>query len=150
MNYRRAEAKRSGFNCYICGKALDFEGKDRDRFATADHIWPRSLGGLNDRENIKMACGECNNKIKRNRIDYRDYHYELISLASAEEEAGFLAELEPMYRVAVYAKSNYTCASCGQPAYRIGKLLVGRIDKADSWHFLNLVAYCTNCAARAS
>ena len=107
------------------------------------------MGGLNERENIRVACGKCNNKLKRNRIDYRDYHYEEISLSSTEGDDSFLAELEAQYRVAIYAKSLYTCASCGQPADRVGKLRVGRIDEADSWHFLNLVAYCVTCAAKA-
>ena len=149
MNFRRDEAKRLNLNCYICGGSLEHRGGDPNKIATADHVWPRSMGGLNERENIKVACGRCNNKLKRNRIDYRDYHYEEISLSSNEGDPNFLSELEAQYRVAVYAKSLYTCASCKQPADRVGTLFVGRIDEADSWHFLNLVAYCANCAAKA-
>lgn len=148
-NFRRAEAKRLDLNCYICGGILEYRGTDPDKIATADHIWPRSMGGLNERENIRIACGKCNNKLKSDRIDYRDYHYEQVSLSSTEGDDSFLIELEAEYRVAVYAKSLYTCVSCEQPAERVGKLLVGRIDEADSWHFLNLVAYCINCAAKA-
>ncbi|MDZ4721613.1 MAG: HNH endonuclease [Roseiflexaceae bacterium] len=149
MNFRRAEAKRFNHNCYICGGALEYGGTNPDKIATADHVWPRSMGGLNDRDNIKIACGKCNNKIKRNRIDHYDYHYEAISLSSTEGDTNFLSELEAQYRVAVYAKSLYNCTICGQPAYRVGKLVVGRIDEADSWHFLNLVAYCVNCAGKS-
>ncbi|GAB4190333.1 MAG: hypothetical protein OHK0022_02980 [Roseiflexaceae bacterium] len=147
MNSRRNEAKRFNFNCYICGTTLDFGGSDPDKIATADHIWPRSMGGLNEKENIKVACGKCNNKLKRNRLDYSDYHYESISLSSNEGSANFLTELESQYRIAVYTKSQFSCESCGQPAYRVGKLLVGRRDTSDSWHFLNMVAYCANCAS---
>ncbi|MCU0493390.1 MAG: hypothetical protein MUD01_17525, partial [Chloroflexaceae bacterium] len=88
---------------------------------------------------------KCNNEIKNDRLDLYDYHYELISLPLDENDRGFENELVSHHKVAVYAKSNYSCVACGQPAHRIGKLNVGRKDSTDSWHFLNMVAYCDNC-----
>ena len=58
------EAKRGAvlaqalFVCEICEEA---DAKD------VDHIWPRSLGGTDQRKNLRAACGPCN-KSKGNRI----------------------------------------------------------------------------------
>lgn len=38
----------------------------RHRMATAEHIWPKSLGGTNGVANIVMACQLCNSRRSRN------------------------------------------------------------------------------------
>jgi hypothetical protein len=58
------EAKRGAvlsqalFLCEIC---------DDEPATDVDHIWPRSLGGSDQRKNLRAACGPCN-KSKGNRI----------------------------------------------------------------------------------
>jgi hypothetical protein len=149
---QRNEAKKQELNCYICGKTLAFTHQELapHDHATADHVWPISMGGLNERENIRIACSDCNNKYKKNKIDHRDYHFESISLSQSEKDSGFDAELESIYRIAVYAKCNYICSGCREPASKVGRLFIVQKDIADSWHFLNLDAYCAKCRDKLS
>jgi hypothetical protein len=46
------------------------------------------------------------------------------------------------YEIALWAKSNFKCKICGKPASNVGKLKLSRINLDDSWHFLNIDAYC--------
>ncbi len=137
----RKEAKNKR-HCYICGEDMDYENANGLNSATIDHVWPRAMGGLSHNENLLVACQQCNNKHKKDFMDASDYHYEEIALVSDRSDPHFTNEMNRQYRVAVYARTEFTCAVCGQPAYRVGKLEVGRIEAQDSWHFLNLQAYC--------
>lgn len=44
-----------GTACYVCGLEC---GND----ATVDHLWPRSMGGNSDFENLLPCCSECNER----------------------------------------------------------------------------------------
>lgn len=54
--------ERDGSKCSICGSEMLFsiQHKSEPRFATADHILPRSKGGSNAIENLRLACKSCN------------------------------------------------------------------------------------------
>ncbi len=45
--------------CYMCGRQLTQKGDDVDR-ATVEHLWPLSLGGGSNEENLIAACRKCN------------------------------------------------------------------------------------------
>ena len=63
-----AEAK--GTDCGICSNPIDMELKYPDPMSrSVDHIFPRSLGGTEDLENLQLAHLNCNNR-KQNRLDY--------------------------------------------------------------------------------
>lgn len=49
-------------NCCWCDKpmVLGIENKDSPRYATIEHIVPLIRGGLDNYNNIKLACYECN------------------------------------------------------------------------------------------
>jgi 5-methylcytosine-specific restriction endonuclease McrA len=55
---------RDGFNCTICGEALDRKIVDpaNPEYITFDHIQPRSLGGLTDLRNLRLAHRVCNER----------------------------------------------------------------------------------------
>lgn len=42
--------------CWVCGCALSMES------ATIDHVVPRSRGGLDNANNLRLACEPCNQK----------------------------------------------------------------------------------------
>lgn len=49
--------------CYYCGRKTFLflsETDDPGRMATLDHLTPRSRGGHNTHENMKLACKRCN------------------------------------------------------------------------------------------
>lgn len=52
--------------CYLCGLALDWEQSDEKSsdFATLEHLWPCSLGGDSEVENLLPACIYCQNAKK--------------------------------------------------------------------------------------
>lgn len=135
--------KESGQNCYICGEKLNFDEENSYLSPSVDHAWPRSMGGLRHDNNLRVACRRCDNQGKKDFIDASDYHYEEISLVSTSYDEYIRQERNRHYEVAVFAKTQFTCDVCGAPAHRAGTLHIGRKEPSDSWHFLNLVAYCS-------
>lgn len=48
-------------HCWICGRPVDTALKYPDPFSpSADHVTPRSRGGTNERQNLKLAHLRCN------------------------------------------------------------------------------------------
>ena len=135
--------EEKGWGCFICGRELDFSKNSNEyNVATADHLWPRVLGGESNVGNLRYACSACNNKYKKAFIDYTDYHFEEISMVISAFDEYIDRARDRSYEAAIFAKSNYRCAFCNQPAYRVGELSIGRKSLQDSWHFLNLNGYC--------
>ncbi len=128
--------------CYLCGQEMDYmKDSNEANSATVDHIWPRQMGGLSEEWNYAVACKDCNNKIKKDSIDYSDYHYEKMSFSTSPYS--FLREdRKSMIEIAVFAKNGYQCVVCSQPASIIGQLYIGKLEPNDGWHFLNLAPYC--------
>jgi hypothetical protein len=53
--------KRDGGRCQLCGrKVRRWEGKWRKDLATLDHIVPLSRDGEHTKQNIQLACAQCN------------------------------------------------------------------------------------------
>lgn len=146
ISKKRARASEQNHYCYICGREVNYQHSGEHNNATIDHIWPRAMGGLSDNDNLQVACEACNSRYKKDYIDAADFHFEEISLISTSYEEYSGKEKNRAYEVAVFARTNYKCAVCGQPAYRLGELKIGRIEPNDSWHFLNLQAYCSEHA----
>lgn len=140
----RKEAKKKGVRCYICGCEIDFERTDTIHFnsLTLDHLWPRKMGGKSLEFNLKIACKRCN-ELKADHIDASDFHYEEICLVTDKQDESFNTEFEREYKIAISAKSEFKCVICGEPTERIGELQFGRREPNDSWHFLNIDAYCS-------
>lgn len=60
-NHRRV--LREETTCHICGKPVDKTLSGRlAEGPSVDHIVPRSEGGGNDRQNLRLAHQHCNNK----------------------------------------------------------------------------------------
>lgn len=139
----KRDAKNGGRSCYICGASLEYQNPNLWNAASIDHKWPRSMGGSSKKNNLEVACSRCNNELKRNFVDASDFHFEEMSLVSVSSEEYNSREKNRYYEIAVFMRNQYSCTVCGQPAYRVGQLYMGRIDLNDSWHFLNLTAYCS-------
>lgn len=52
-------AEREGWVCHLCGGGIDPEATDDD-MPTADHLVPRSAGGGDGLDNLKLAHRRCN------------------------------------------------------------------------------------------
>ena len=53
--------KRFGDNCHWCGRVMEFEG-DGPLRASIEHVIPLDRGGLDNANNRRLACQECNHK----------------------------------------------------------------------------------------
>lgn len=141
------QADKYNWGCYGCGLPMDLKDETADNYATSDHKWPKGMGGLSEQENIRLLCKECNNRYKKDFIEASDYHYEEIALTHVKYEDFERKEKQynRIYEFAVLAKSEFKCIGCGQPAYKVGELKMGRKSLTDSWHYINLGAFCTTC-----
>lgn len=135
------QAEDEGLRCYICGQELGFSESGKYNFAEVEHIFPKSLGGSSDVSNLKIVCHRCN-QIKKSYINSDDFHYEFIALAQEKTDRNYDNEFPWEYRVPLYIRSECKCVVCGKEAKTEGRLNLGRIQLTDSWHFLNIQAYC--------
>jgi len=55
--------KRDNYKCLACGTSENL---------TMDHIKPRSMGGLNDIDNLQTLCQHCNLSKGAKEVDYRN------------------------------------------------------------------------------
>jgi 5-methylcytosine-specific restriction endonuclease McrA len=57
---------RDGKKCVLCGRPVRFGGNTaspldvRGRASHTDHIFPRSRGGQNEDDNLRLLCIRCN------------------------------------------------------------------------------------------
>lgn len=57
----RDEAREKNLHCVPCGLEFDWDAPSRSRWAfSADHIIPKSLGGSDERSNLRPAHYGCN------------------------------------------------------------------------------------------
>lgn len=150
----RLRDQRDGRRCYICGTDLEYNNKSSPAYPSVDHKWPRSLGGRDREDNLASLCQRCNSAMKKDYIDWSDYHFEEIALPSLDlddfrkqSRKGRADELS-YFEAAVLAKTEYRCSLCGSEAHRVGRLVIDRMSEADGWHFLNLQPYCPACHDR--
>ena len=56
-------AERDGYRCHLCGRKVDMSlsGKDPNG-PQADHLTPRSEGGSDDPQNLRLSHALCNQK----------------------------------------------------------------------------------------
>ena len=147
-NAVRREARKRNYKCYVCGRQMLFErnGRDledyeKDLRIEVEHLWPKAMGGSNKGFNLAGACVRCN-RLLEDFIDASDFHYEEICLVTDKTMDDFSTDFNWGYRIAVLAKTSYKCALCERPAKHFGELQFARKNRADSWHFLNINAYC--------
>lgn len=132
---------KTNAHCYICGKSLDISSSDG---YTLDHLWPQSLGGQSDISNLQFSCSDCN-KRKGNIIDSSDYHYEQFSLTKIPGDNEFERKFTGEFRIALVTRNSFKCSNCEKEISDVGALDFERKNLQDSWHFLNVDAYCKTC-----
>ena len=148
----RRKAKQDNLKCYICGRdvlhdRVDVSQDTRKENSEIEHIWPRSLGGSNKQWNLAISCTRCN-ELKRNHIDASDFHYEHVCASTDETMQDFRTDFNWVSRIPVLARSRFRCAvdGCKNSAQVYGGLDLVRLDNKDTYHFLNVLAFCSDHA----
>ena len=114
MKTIRDWASATNQRCHISGCVIDYAEHDPNlahRRFTLDHIWPRSLGGVSEEWNLRVACKSCN-QIRQNTVDESDAHYEHFHVKVPDSSPSFLKELHWSFRIAALAAANHQCQMC--------------------------------------
>lgn len=141
-NRVRRDARQRLLGCYICGGSFNYDQENEFNSFEVEHVWPHQMGGRNDDSNLKGACRKCNAS-KADYLEAADFHYEEICLVKDKTDNSFNVDFHWRYKVAIAAKSRFRCSQCGKPAEYGGEVQFGRRELSDSWHYLNIDAYCS-------
>lgn len=75
-NVKKMLIDRDGDKCSICGIPIS------DVNLNIDHIFPRTLGGTDDLNNLRLLCADCNSRFAKqgfSAYEFEKYIYEIIS-----------------------------------------------------------------------
>jgi hypothetical protein len=138
---------RSGpVTCYSCGRNFggiypDAPAPDGLK-ATADHIWPRALGGDTIEENLLPACPTCNSS-KGHIAAWQMAWIQPVVFADVDEMSG-LQSLPREVKMALHIRAAMSYAQANGSSLRDALLAIGpreppvRIDASQGYDFFNL------------
>ncbi|WP_224245012.1 HNH endonuclease [Hyalangium gracile] len=143
----KERSARQSLRCELCGGEIDYataDSKDPKRFSL-DHIWPRSLGGTSDEDNLRVTCGGCN-EFRQNYTSAADMHYEHWHVKVPEASESFLKEADRKFRLAVNLRSNFACQRCDRPVSALpdGLRLEAR-SREENHNIFNSISVCIDC-----
>ena len=133
-------------SCYSCGRmfgAIYEDGPAPDGLkATADHIWPRALGGDTREANLLPACPSCNSA-KGHIAAWQMAWIQPVVFADVDEVNG-LKSLQREVKMALHVRAAMTYAHKNGSTLRDALLAIGpreapvRIDVDQGYDFFNL------------
>lgn len=146
ITLKRAVIRGGPASCYSCGRMFgvayeDAPGPD-GLIATADHIWPRALGGDTVLENLLPACPRCNGA-KSHIASWQMAWIQPIVFSDIDEESG-LRSLPREVRVALHIRAAMSYAQVNGSSLKDALLAIGpreapvRIDADQGYDFFNL------------
>lgn len=160
-NERKKKIRQRDNNCYICGISIGTEDETE-----VDHVWPRSLGGSDGGENLKVAHASCA-AIKADSATYGDSLYGnsvYINHPHGLNRHPHQLQLWPSdiidknnfnsfnknlisssLRIAVIMKQQYKCYSCENRFQIAGEVTLVNDCASKPSSLLNLRAYCPDC-----
>lgn len=143
---KRAVLRAGPASCYSCGRLFGVAYEDapgpEGLKATADHIWPRALGGNTVLENLLPACQRCNGA-KSHIASWQMAWIQPIVFSDADEESG-LKSLPREVRVALHIRAAMSYAQSNGSTLKDALLAIGpreapvRIDADQGYDFFNL------------
>jgi len=137
-------AKHGLSECYSCGRTFGVTyAEDPEPLArTADHVWPRALGGDTTFENLLPACKKCNNA-KEHIAAWQMAWLQPAVFTESDGNSG-LTGLRRENRIALHMRAAMTYASQNGSSLRDAYLALGpridpiRLDDGQGYDFFNL------------
>jgi 5-methylcytosine-specific restriction endonuclease McrA len=143
---KRLVIQNGPHSCYSCGRlfgAIYDDAPEPDGLiATADHIWPRALGGDTIAENLLPACPSCNGA-KGHIASWQMAWIQPVVFADVDEANG-LRSLQRELKMALHVRAAMTYAQENGSTLRDALLAIGpreppvRIDADQGYDFFNL------------
>lgn len=136
--------KNSSNCCYSCGRQFGvmYDDEPDGLKPTADHIWPRALGGDTIEDNLLPACGSCNSA-KGHIAAWQMAWMQPIVFADVDEKNG-LRSLAKEAKMALHVRAAMIYAQQNGTTLKDAFLAIGpreapvRIDNEQGYDFFNL------------
>jgi hypothetical protein len=129
--------------CYSCGYSFNVSRDDGSEvIATADHVWPRALGGDTSLENLLPACEACNGS-KEYLASWQMAWIQPAVFADSDAMGG-LKGLRREVRMALHMRAAMAYAQSNGSTLRDAYIAIGprgdpeRIDTEQGYDFFNL------------
>ena len=131
-------------SCYSCGREFGgiFEDEPEGLKPTADHVWPRALGGDTSEENLLPACGSCNSA-KGHIAAWQMAWIQPIVFADVDETKS-LKSLQLGVKLALHVRAAMVYAQQNGSTLKNAFLAIGpresptRVDSEQGYDFFNL------------
>lgn len=141
---RRAVVRNVPRTCYSCGRSFGVASKDAPDGLkpTADHLWPRALGGDTIEANLLPACHSCNVS-KGHLAAWQMAWIQPVVFADCDEEHG-LKSLQRDLQMALHMRAAMAYATANGTTLRDAFLAIGpreapvRCDADQGYDFFNL------------
>lgn len=137
-------SKHGPAECYSCGRTFGVTppGETEPLARTADHVWPRALGGDTRFENLLPACLKCNNA-KEHLAAWQMAWLQPAVFTDSDGNTG-LKGLRRENRMALHMRAAMTYANQNGSTLRDAYLAIGpridpiRLDDDQGYDFFNL------------
>lgn len=160
----RNQANKKRHNCYICGRKLDAdkqtdskkaeikEKKEKGEYyydlLEIEHILPRTYGGALNKENITVACENCN-KLKDDKLSYSNCYFEGF-LSNNDTEEAVKGKLTKDIKFSILYKQKFKCSNCNEKFYNLENenFVFYKKEDDEPYHFTNILVSCENCSKK--
>lgn len=130
--------------CYSCGRIFGSLQDDAPNGlqATADHIWPQSLGGDSIEENLLSSCESCNSR--KGHIAVWQMAWIQPVVISDHDEAGGIASIGVEVKMALHARAAVMYAQRNRTTLKNSYLTIGprepisRVSDDDGLDFFSI------------
>ena len=126
---RQEVFREHGLVCFSCGIALERRSEGSDQ-ATVDHLWPRSLGGDTNFNNLLPACKGCNN-YKNDSSVWSSFWFQNLFFGPHPSQHSIETKLGIRMIVALQFYRAYTVTRQRQISLKEALLLIGPIELPD-------------------
>lgn len=160
----RKQANEKRHNCYICGRQLDSEKQTDTKKAQIkekqekgeyiydlleiEHILPRTYGGGLNKENITVACENCN-KLKDDKLSYSNCYFESF-LPNSDSEDAIKSKFSKDLKFSILYKQKFRCYICNKKFYDLenNNFIFYKKENDEPFHYTNVLVCCEDCSIK--